>query len=108
MFAGFTTQREPPCSVCARLQTALNGFADTEIFILHPRSDGHALLVVFKALLADVPEIEIEDDTAVIDINWDHEIRVHVTLVAVDHQVGILPEIPGAMAFTRGSSRRIF
>ena len=38
-----------------------------------------------------------------IDVDGDYQIRVHVSLIAVDHEVGMLPEIPGAVAFASGS-----
>jgi hypothetical protein len=60
-----------------------------------------------RARLADVGEIEIENHVAVINVDGDHEICIHVSRVAVDHEVGMLPEIPGAVALARGSGRGI-
>ncbi len=56
-----------------------------------------------RAASLDVRKIEIENHGAVVDVDRNHQIRVHVSRVAVDHQIGILPEIPGAVTFARGS-----
>ena len=43
-----------------------------------------------------------------IDVHWNYEIRVHVPVVAIDHQVRMLPEIPGAIALTSRPNRGVF
>ena len=43
-----------------------------------------------------------------IGIDRDDIVRVHVSRVAVDHEIGILPEIPGAVAFAGGTCRGVF
>ena len=65
------------------------------------------LLVVFAAGVADVAKIKIENHAAMIDVDRDDQIRVHVSVVAVDHEVGMLPEIPGAVAFAGGAGRGV-
>ena len=43
-----------------------------------------------------------------IGVHGDHIVRIHVSLVAIDHQIRILPEIPGAIAFARRTGGGIF
>ena len=42
-----------------------------------------------------------------VHIHRDHVIRIHVSLVTVDHQIRILPEIPRAISLARSSRGRI-
>src|SRR5215475_3210588 len=99
LLSGLATDRETPGTVGARLESALHIRADAQIFVLHTVADGNALRVVLATRLAHVTEIEIEDDPAVVDVERQNEIRVHVAFVAIDHEVWILPEIPSAIAF---------
>src|SRR3954471_18689801 len=92
--------RKPSSTVGARFQATLYVFADPEILVLHAVADVHRFGIVRTPGLAHVTEIKLEDDGAVIGINRDDIVGVHVSLVAVDHEIGILPEIPRAIALT--------
>ena len=83
-------------------------FANPEIFVLHPVADVYRFIVVVTPRLAHVAEIEIENHAAVIGVYRDDIVGIHVSLVAIDHQVRILPEIPGTIAFPRRSRGGIF
>ena len=108
LFAGFATGGESARSIGAGLQATLHGFADAEVFVLYTIAYGYALLVIDTSGLAHVTEIEIEDYAAVIDIDWDYEIGIQVALVAIEHEVGMEPEIPGAVALARVAGSSIF
>src|SRR3954451_23946294 len=97
MLSSLAADRQSASAISTRLQTTLHVLADTQVFVLHASPDCDTLLVVGLGCFANIPEVEVEDDPAMIDINRQHEVRIHVPLVAVDHQVGILPEIPGAI-----------
>src|SRR5579863_4320800 len=56
---------------------------------------------------ADVTEVEIENHRAMVRVHRDDIVGVHVSLVAVDHKIRILPEVPGAVAFARGAGSSI-
>src|SRR5208282_6906124 len=105
MFAGFAPHGKPAGPVGAGLESSLYGFADSQVFLLHPRAHSHALLVVIAARLADIGEIEIENHAAMVSVDGQREVCVHVAFVAVDHQVGVLPEVPGAVALASRSRR---
>src|SRR5438105_13921153 len=98
VFAGLAANRQPSSLIGARLETSLNGFADVQILLLHARADCDALLVVFTATIADLSKKEIENHPAVIHVQGQNEVAIHVVVIAIDHQVGILPEVPGAVA----------
>src|SRR6266568_8928585 len=98
MFPSLTPHRKSSRPVSARLQSALHGFTDSQIFVLYARAHGHTLLVILAASIAHISEIKIEDHATVVNIQRDHQICVHVSLIAIDHEVRILPEIPGAVS----------
>src|ERR1051326_9574653 len=108
MLPGFAPDRKPSRTIRPRLQPALHGLADSEILILHSCTDRYALVVIFAAALAHIPEVEIKNDTAMINIHRQHQVGVHVAFVAVDHQGWVLPEIPRAVALARPAGRLVF
>src|SRR5438270_10016149 len=103
LFSGFAPHREAARAVGPRFQAALHVLANSQIFILHFIADVHRFNVVRTLGLAHIAEIEIEDYGAMISINWNDIVRVHISLVAIDHHVRILPEIPRTIALASGS-----
>src|SRR5215813_1550667 len=99
--------REPPGRVRARLEAALNRFADRYIFILNPLRDRDAREVAFAGLLRDVGEIEIEDDLGPINSERDDEVRVHHPFVQIDHEIGVEPVVKSAGALANGARLRL-
>ena len=91
--------RKASGAIRSRFQPALHIFANAQILFLHAISHIYRLLVVIAAHFADIGEVKIENHVAVIHIDGNHKIRVHVSRVAVDHEIGMLPEIPGTVAF---------
>jgi len=108
LFSRLAAHREPTGAIGARFQAALNILADAEVFVLYAVTDSDALRVVLTPGLADVFEVEIENYAAMIDVERDDQIGVHVPRIAVDHEVRILPEVPGSIALTRCPRHRIF
>src|SRR5208283_1829198 len=104
MLPRFSPHGEPSCPIRSRVQAALHGFANPDVLIIHPLADGDTLPVALGGGVALVIEVEIEDHGAAINAFGQHKVRVHVTLVEIDHEVGILPEVPGAVAGTGGGS----
>src|SRR5208282_6653821 len=98
LFPGFPAPREPSRAVGPRLQPSLHGLANPQILILHAISDRDTPLVVRARRLADIAEIEIENHAAMIHINWNHQICIQISLVAIEHEVWMQPEIPGSVA----------
>src|ERR1019366_2257870 len=60
--------------------------------------DGDALAVALGGGIAHIVEVEIENDFTAIDAIRQYQVRIHVAPVEIDHEIGILPEIPGAVA----------
>ena len=58
--------------------------------------------------LVDLREIEIENHPAMIHIHGQDEVRIHVALVMIDHQIGIMPKIPSAITPPGRRRGRIF
>src|SRR5215470_62758 len=105
LLACFAPHGEAPRPIRSRLEASLNVFTDSEIFLLNTIANSEALCIVFAASFAHIGEVEVENYAAVIHIDRNHEIRVHVTFIAINHEVRILPEVPGTIAFagcTRG------
>src|SRR5262245_8017410 len=95
----FAPYREPAGRVRARFEAALDRFADRYIFILDSLSDSDAREIAFARPLGNFSEIEIEDDLRSVYTERENEVRIHHSLVAVDHEVGIDPVIESAVAF---------
>src|SRR6476660_860215 len=108
LLARLPSNRQAPGAISPRFETALHVFADAKVFRLDLVAYGDALRVVSAARVAYVTEIEIEYDPAMIYIDGNHQIRVHVAFVTIDHEIRILPEIPGAIAFARRPCGGIF
>src|SRR5712692_4606359 len=107
VLAGLAPHRKSSRTVRTGLKSALHCLADAQVFILNPSSHGDTLLVVCAARIAHIAEVEVEDHPAAIHVDRQHQVRIHVAFVAVDHQVGILPEIPSAVPSARGAGCRI-
>ena len=108
VLSGLAANREAACAISSGLETALDGFADAEILILNAIADGDTLVVVGAGGVADVGEIEIENYAAVIGVDGDDEVGVEIALVAIEHEVGIEPEIPGTVALAGGDGGGVF
>src|SRR2546426_10468748 len=107
MLSCFAAYGEPPRAVRPRLQPALHRLADIQIFLLNAITYGNTLLVVLAMCVADVSKIEIENHMAVVNVDWEYQDRVHVAFVAIDHQIWILPEVPGSIALAGRAGRGI-
>src|SRR5271166_219835 len=105
--ARFATDREAPCAVGSRMQAALHRLANPHILVIHAFAYGDALAIAFGGRIADIVEVEIEDHFAAIYAFGQHEVRVHVSPVKIDHKVGILPEVPRTISLARGRCRGI-
>src|SRR5260221_228188 len=108
MLSCLASDRQSPRHIGARLQSTLHSFANVQVFRLNTIAYYNALLVVFLSGFTDITEKEIKNDTATIHTERHHQIRIHVSCVTINHQVGILPEVPGAVAFARAAGGSIF
>jgi len=106
VFAHFAPNRETPRIVSARVQSALNGFADGDIFGLNLLADGDAGKILFSCRFEDISKIVVEDDFGLVDATRDDEIGVHHAFIHVDHEVGIDPKIVSALALSNGGDWR--
>src|SRR5205809_6533670 len=107
MLSCLTAHRESPRAVRPRLQPALHRLADIQIFLLNAITHGNTLLVVLALSVAHVGQVEIENYVAVVNVDWEYQDRVHVAFVAIDHQIWILPEVPGSIALAGRAGRGI-
>src|SRR5947208_10081849 len=107
MLSCLTAHRESPRAVRPRLQPALHRLADIQIFLLNAITYRNTLLVVLAMCVADVSKIEIKNHMAMVDVDWEYQDRVHVAFVAIDHQIWILPEVPGSIALAGRAGRGI-
>src|SRR6266403_527316 len=97
----FPPHREPPGSISPRLQPPLHRLANPQILILYLVPHRHALLVVSAPSFAYVAEVVIKDDPAMIHIDRNHQIRIQISLVVIEHEIGMQPEIPGPVTLPR-------
>src|SRR3982074_2755466 len=97
----FAPRREPARSISPRLQPPLHRFANTQVLILHLIPDRYTLLVVSATSFAHIAEVVIKDYPAMIHINRDHQIRIQISLVAIEHEIWVQPEIPGPVTLPR-------
>src|SRR5882762_3468533 len=95
MFPRLAPHRKPPRSISPRLQPPLHCFTNPQVLILYLIPHGYTLLVVGASSFAYIAEVVIKDDPGMIHINRDHQIRVEISLVAIEHEIGMQPEIPG-------------
>src|SRR5437763_2710524 len=96
---GFAFDAEAPRIVRTAPEAALHFRADAHIFQLYLMGDGDAVgdeLAVFVSI--DCREIKIEDDAAAVRAQWQDQVRVHDTLVKVDHQIRKDPPVIGVAA----------
>src|SRR5664279_3133477 len=89
------------------MQAALYRLADSHVFVVYAFAHGNTLAIAFCSRFADVVKVEIEDHCAAVNSVRQHEVGVHVSLVEVDHEVGILPEVPRTISLARGRCRGI-
>ena len=66
MLAGFATYGEAPGDIGARSQSTLHGIADGHVFILHFFADGDAFTMMLGGGGADVREVIIKNDGALV------------------------------------------
>ena len=78
MLSRFAPHGQASCAIGPRMQSALHGFADAHVFIIHPLADRDTLAIALGRGLAHVVEVEIEDDLAAIDSVGQHQVGVHV------------------------------
>src|SRR6266480_3347377 len=107
MLSCLTAHRESPRAVRPRLQPALHRLANIQILTLDAITDGNTLLVVLALSFTQICKEKIKNHMAMVDVDWEHQDRVHVALVAVNHQIRILPEVPGAIALAGRAGRGI-
>src|ERR1700685_3629759 len=107
MLAGFAPNRETSGNIGTRVKSALDGLADTDVLIVDTFADGNTLPVALDGGFTYVVKIEVEDNCTAPDTIGQIQVRIHVALVKIDHEVGILPEVPGAVTGASGRSRGI-
>src|SRR5262252_7414323 len=108
LLAGFAADGKATRAISTRFQPALHGFANSQIFVLHTVPHGNTLLVIFACRLADIREIEVENHSAMVDVDGYHKICVEISRIAIEHEIGIEPEIPGAIALARVAGGGVF
>src|SRR6516164_2954227 len=96
MFSGLATHGEASRIIGSRLQSALHRLANSHVLVIHPFADEDALPVALGGALANIIKIEIEDDGATVHAIRQNEVGIHVALIEVNHEIGILPEVPRA------------
>src|ERR1700756_2981689 len=106
MFAALPTHGEASGLVSARTEAALHAIANGNVFDLHLMAYLDALANVWHFRFGGVAEVKIENHFAAIHRERDYEIRIEVAFVPVQHEIRILPEIVGAIAFACGGRIR--
>src|SRR6266404_4010457 len=101
MLPSFPPHRQPPRSISPRLQPPLHRLANPQILILYLVPHRDTLLVVSAPSFAYVAEVVIKDDTAMIHIDRNDQIRIQISLVVIEHEIGMQPEIPGPVTLPR-------
>ena len=96
VFAGFAADREAAGNVGTRSETALNGVADSHVFILHFFADFDTGLIFLERFCTDVGEIVVEDDSALVHGEREDEVSVQDAFVGIEHEIGIDPKIKRA------------
>src|SRR5207302_1354970 len=105
MLTRLTPHRQASCPISARLETTLDRFANPQVFVLNASADRNTLLVIFASRFAHVRKVEIKDHSAMVYIQRQHKVCIQVAFVTVDHEIWILPEIPGAITFAGRACR---
>src|ERR1700679_1078866 len=93
MLARLTPYGKSPGLIRSRAEPALHPGANHDVFLLHHFAYSHALANVSHIRLARVSEIKIEDHLATTHAQRQHQIRVQVSFVPIQHEVRVLPEI---------------
>ena len=93
MLAGFAAHGEPPGHIGARAEPALHGLTDGHVLVLHFFTHLDALAVVWRRLFADIREVIVENDRALVHPRRQDEICVHHACIGVDHEIRIEPQI---------------
>src|SRR6185437_8085632 len=83
------------------MQPALHRFAYAHVLFLDTMANGDALLIVFLRARTSIRKIKVENHAATVDGKGQHEIRIEITFIPVQHKVGILPKIERALALPR-------
>src|ERR1019366_1386854 len=107
MLSRLAPHRQPSRAVRPRMQPALHRLADAHVFVIHAFAHGDALAIALGCRLAHVVEVKVEDHGAAVNAIGQNEVGVHVSPVKIDHEVGILPEVPCAIALASCRGRRI-
>src|SRR5713226_1215052 len=102
MLAGFAAYGKPSRAVGARVETALHGFADGDVFGLHffTHSNAFPVMRVFRS--AHFFEVKIKYYSTTVNPQRQDKIRVHDALIGIDHEVRIKPQVEGAPLPRRG------
>jgi len=98
VLSGLPTYGEAACPIRPGGEATLDRFADGHVFVLNLVAGGDARGVVDVALRTDVGEEEVEDDFAAIGAKGEDQVGIHDAFVDVQHEVGVEPEVPGAVA----------
>src|SRR5688500_10642766 len=105
MFAGFASDRKAAGVVGTRIQSALDRFTDRYVFILNALAHLNTGMVPSASLVThNIRKVEIKNYFRLVHSARDHEIRVHHTVVPVDHEVWMNPVIQRALAFPHRAS----
>src|ERR1700722_8810749 len=104
MFAGFAADGQATGLISARAEAALDAVADDDVLLLHEFADLHAFADVGPLIFRGVFEVEIKNDFAAVDAERQDQIGIEVAFVPIQHEIRILPEIEGAIAFASGGS----
>src|SRR3981081_1660353 len=107
LFPCFPPCREPARSISPRLQPPLHRLTNSQILSLLCITDRYTRLVVSAPDFSHIAEVVIKDYPAMIHINRDHQIRIQISLVAIEHEIGVQPEIPGAITLPRRARGRM-
>src|SRR5437870_13885946 len=107
MLSCLTAHGESPRTVRARFSPVLHRLANIQILTLDAITDGNTLLVVLALSFTQICKEKIKNHMAMVDVDWEYQDRVHVAFVAIDHQIWILPEVPGSIALAGRAGRGI-
>src|SRR5579862_195435 len=107
VFSSFTLYREPASPVGTRCEALLHGLANGDILVLYFVAGCDTGVVVVVSRRRYIGEVKIEENAAHVRPKRQDQVRVHDTFVDIDHEIGVDPEVPGAIALARGGNLRI-
>src|SRR5215472_14105217 len=97
VFASLAPNGQAPCLICPRTEATLHAVANRDVFNLDSMTHLDALTDVRQLVFGRIAEIKIEDDFAAVHVKGNHEVRIKIAFIPVEHEVGILPEVVGAI-----------